>query len=164
MVSRRFDEIVADADPAMVVVTAAGPGGEPAGCLVGFWSQSSIEPRRLALWLSRANRTYRVALAADHLAVHALTRDDGDVAELFGGHTGDEEDKFARTAWTTGPGGVPLLDRCPHRIVVRRIAVHDDGGDHVCVTGEPVEAGSPEPFAPLRMSAAVDIAPGHPAD
>jgi flavin reductase (DIM6/NTAB) family NADH-FMN oxidoreductase RutF len=163
-VSRGFDEIVADADAAMVVVTAAGPGGERAGCLVGFWSQSSIEPRRIAVWLSRANRTYRVALAADHLAVHVLTSDDGDVAELFGGHTGDEEDKFARIAWTPGPGGVPLLDRCPHRVVVRRIAVHDDGGDHVCVTGEPVESGSPAPFAPLRLSAAMGIPPGHPAE
>ena len=159
-----FDEVVADADPAMVVVTAAGRDGERAGCLVGFWSQSSIDPRRLALWLSRVNRTYRVALTADHLAVHALTSDDGDVAELFGGHTGDEEDKFTRIAWTRGPGGVPLLARCPHRVVVRRIAVHDDGGDHVCITGEPVEADSPGPFTPLRLSAATGIVPGHPAD
>jgi flavin reductase (DIM6/NTAB) family NADH-FMN oxidoreductase RutF len=162
-VDRGFDEIVADTDPAMVVVTTAGPDGERAGCLVGFWSQSSIEPRRLALWLSRVNRTYRVAMTADHLAVHVLTAGDDDVAALFGGHTGDDEDKFAQTAWTPGPGGVPVLDRCPHRVVVRRIAVHDDGGDHVCVTGEPVEVASPGPSTPLRLSATRDIAPGHPA-
>jgi flavin reductase (DIM6/NTAB) family NADH-FMN oxidoreductase RutF len=161
---RAFDEIVAATDPAMVVVTAAGPGGERAGCLVGFWSQSSIEPRRIAVWLSRVNRTYRIAMTAEHLAVHALAADDGDVAALFGGHTGDDEDKFAGVAWTPGPGGVPLLDRCPHRIVVRRVAVHDDGGDHVCVTGEPVDAASPGPFTPLRLSATEDIAPGHPVD
>jgi flavin reductase (DIM6/NTAB) family NADH-FMN oxidoreductase RutF len=160
---RGFDEIVADTDPAMVVVTTAAPDGERAGCLVGFSSQASIEPRRLAVWLSRVNRTYRIAMTADHLAVHVLTADDGDVAALFGGHTGDEEDKFAQIAWTPGPGGVPLLDRCPHRIVVRRIAVHDDGGDHVCVTGEPVESTSPAQFVPLRLSDTRGIAPGHPA-
>src|SRR5262245_54431292 len=161
---RGFDEIVANDDPAMIVVTAAGPDGERAGCLVGFWSQSSIEPRRLALWLSRVNRTYRVAMTADYLAAHALTAADGEVAALFGGHTGDDEDKFARVAWTPGPGGVPLLDRCPHRVVVRRVAVHDDGGDHVCVTGEPVAATSPGPFTPLRLSDTRGIEPGHPVD
>ena len=83
------------------------------------------------MWLSRANHTYRVALLATHLAVHFLTADDHDVAAAFGGETGDEIDKFAGVAWTPGPAGVPLLDRCPHRMVVRRVTLVDDGGDHV---------------------------------
>ena len=62
-----FDSLMASLDPPMVVVTAAA-GGERAGCLVGFHSQSSIEPARCCVWLSKANHTYRVALLAAHWA------------------------------------------------------------------------------------------------
>lgn len=158
-----FDALVAALDAPLVVVTAAA-GGERAGCLVGFHSQSSIEPRRAAVWLSKANRTYRVALGASHLAVHALTNADRELAAWFGGETGDEVDKFAAVRWSEGPGGAPLLDACPHRVVLARTALLDEGGDHVLVTGSPVAAASPGPFTPLRLSdVAGDIAPGHPA-
>ena len=157
-----FDALVSRLDPAMVVVTTA-QGGERSGCLVGFHTQSSIEPRRYSLWLSRANHTYRVALLASHLAVHALTEDDRDVADHFGSLTGDDVDKFAGLAWTPGPGGVPLLDRCPHRMVVRRVTLVDDGSDHVCFVTEPVAAESGGPFRPLRLHGAADIDPGHAA-
>jgi flavin reductase (DIM6/NTAB) family NADH-FMN oxidoreductase RutF len=158
-----LDALVSAFDAPVVVVTTAA-AGERAGCLVGFHSQSSLEPRRLAVWLSRANRTYRVALMASHLAVHALTGDDHGIAELFGGRTGDDVDKFTRTAWTPGPGGVPLLDECPRRVVLSRVAVLDEGGDHVLWTGEPV-AGMPGPghFTPLRTADVAGLHPGHPA-
>ena len=158
----RFDDLMAAADPPMVVVTTA-QGGERSGCLVGFHAQTSIEPPRYAVWLSRANHTYRVVLLATHLAVHFLTVDDHDLAAAFGGETGDEVDKFAGVAWTPGPAGVPLLDRCPHRMVVRRVTLVDDGGDHVGVVTEPVEVVTAGPFTPLRLSAASDIDAGHPA-
>src|SRR4051812_45302563 len=107
-----FDDLVAAFDGALVVVTTAA-GDERAGCVVGFHCQSSIDPPHYAVWLSKANRTYRVALLADHLAVHALGQGDRDVAELFGGETGDEVDKFSRCEWSPGPDGVPLLTRLP---------------------------------------------------
>lgn len=157
-----LDALVSAFDAPLVVVTTAA-GGERAGCVVGFHSQSSIEPRRLAVWLSKANRTYRVALLATHVAVHALTPADHGIAELFGGRTGDEIDKFARTAWTPGPGGVPLLDACPHRVVLSRVAVLDEGGDHVLWTGEPVGGGSPGPVTPLRTGDVAGLDAGHPA-
>ena len=39
----------------------------------------------------------------------------------------------------------------------------DEGGDHVCVVTEPVEAATTGPFAPLRLSAVTDLHPGHDA-
>jgi flavin reductase (DIM6/NTAB) family NADH-FMN oxidoreductase RutF len=158
-----FDALAAAADPGMVIVTTA-QGGERSGCLVGFHAQSSIEPRRYAVWLSRANHTYRVALLATHLAVHFLTEDDRDMAETFGSLTGDDVDKLALVAWKPGPAGVPLLERCPHRMVVRRVTLVDDGGDHVCVVTEPVVAEGGGGFRPLRLSATRDIPPGHRAE
>jgi flavin reductase (DIM6/NTAB) family NADH-FMN oxidoreductase RutF len=161
----RFDAWVAELDGAMVVVTTASLG-ERSGCLVGFHGQASIDPPRYAIWLSKANHTYRVLWAAEHVAVHLLGVDDHDLAELFGSETGDEIDKFTRCEWEPGPGGVPLLVRCQHRFVGRRSALMDDGGDHVCLVLAPVEAstGDGSGIVPLRLSAVVDVEPGHAAE
>jgi flavin reductase (DIM6/NTAB) family NADH-FMN oxidoreductase RutF len=159
----RFDALVAELDGAMVVVTTA-TGDERSGCLVGFHSQASIDPSRYAVWVSKANHTAGVLWAAEHVAVHVLGAGDHDLAELFGSETGDEVDKFTRCDWEPGPDGVPLLVRCGHRFVGRRTARFDDGGDHVCLVLEPVEATvGAERIAPLRLSAVADVDPGHPA-
>ena len=149
----------------MVVVTTVA-GDERSGCLVGFHSQASIDPPRYAVWISKANHTYGVGLHAEHFAVHLLTVDDHDLAELFGSLTGDDVDKFERCDWRSGPGGVPLIDRLPRRIVGRRTSLTDDGSDHVCVVVEPVQVDGDEaqPFAPLRLHAVTDVDPGHEAD
>jgi flavin reductase (DIM6/NTAB) family NADH-FMN oxidoreductase RutF len=162
-VERRFDRVVASANEAMVVVTAA-VGEDRAGCLVGFHSQTSIEPRRYTVWLSKANHTYRVALVAAHLAVHFLTTADRDLAELFGALSGDDVDKFARCDWEPGPDGVPLLRRCPNRLIVVRATMLDDGADHVAVSGPPIAAHVEGGFAPLRYADVGDVVPGHEAD
>lgn len=159
-VAEAFERLVAGTDGAMVVVTVAD-GDQRAGCLVGFHGQASIEPARYAVWLSKANRTYPVALLADFLAVHVLGAGDRDLAVLFGTRSGDEVDKFAHREWEPGPGGVPLLVRCPDRMVLRRRGLVDVGGDHVCVVGEPVAAWAGTPAMPLRLSALSDLDPGH---
>ena len=158
--SEAFADLMAGVDPAMTVVTTAS-GGERAGCLVGFQSQCSIEPDRYAVWLSKANFTFRVGLRASHFAVHHLTEDDRDLAELFGSVSGDDVDKFSRCSWTEGPAAVPVLDRLGNRFVGRRIAMLDEGGDHVCVTLGLLDAVSTGPFVPLRLSQCTGIDPGH---
>ncbi|MFD3530709.1 flavin reductase family protein [Streptomyces sp. NPDC058664] len=148
--------------PMYVVTTAAG--GERAGCLVGFASQCSIDPPRFMVWLSTANRTYRVACHASHLAVHALRHDQRRTAELFGGRTGDELDKFDRVAWSPGADGVPVLSDC-RAWFVGRVRGRVDGGDHVGFLLVPVTESPPGSVRPplLRFSDVVDLSPGHPA-
>lgn len=158
-----FSELVAATDPAMVVVTAEADGIRD-GCLVGFHSQCSIEPERYAVWLSVANRTYRLALFAGHLAVHLLGPSDAAPAALFGGTTGDDTDKFAACAWHPGPHGTVLVDALPNRFVGRRVAVLDTGGDHVCFVLEPIEAERFAPGAVLRLGDVSGVAPGHEAE
>ncbi|WP_316741680.1 flavin reductase family protein [Streptomyces sp. MK7] len=134
------DAFLGRLDPEMYVVTAAA-GGERAGCLVGFASQCSIDPLRFVVWLSKANRTFRVAGRADRLAVHLLARDQYALAELFGGSTGDDAvDKFAHVPCTRRPGGAVVLDDAPAWFV-GRIVLRTDGGDHVGFVLEPVESG-----------------------
>ena len=158
-----FDSIMQSLDARLVVVTTAA-GTERAGCLVGFHSQSSIEPRRYCLWLSKANHTYRVALRSTHLGVHFLATDDLPLAERFGTLTGDDTDKFADLALHAGDGGAPLLDGWPNWLLLRRTALLDEGGDHVCLAAEIVAAGSGGAFDPLRLSHAAHLVPGHTAD
>lgn len=158
-----FDRIMASLDPAMAVVTTTD-GRERGGCLVGFHGQSSIGPHRYAVWLSKANHTYRLALRATHLACHLLREDDLPLAEVFGTLTGDEVDKFARCGPVTERHGVPLLDACPNRILARRGALLDEGGDHVLVVLEPIEVESAGPFSPLRLSQVAHLEPGHGSD
>ena len=161
-VEEGFDSLVAILDTPMIVVTTALEETR-AGCLVGFHAQCSIEPRRYAIWLSKANHTCRVALHAEHFAVHFLGKDDRDLAELFGTTSGDTTDKFARCEWTAGPDGVPLLDRCRQRVVLRRTGLLDEGSDHICFAGEPVEVSESGSFVPMRLSEVADLTPGHEA-
>ncbi|MET0144778.1 MAG: flavin reductase family protein [Ilumatobacteraceae bacterium] len=161
--SSGFDALMAHADPALVIVTVAADD-EMAGCVVGFHSQCSIEPPRYAVWLSKANRTCRVALFAAQFAVHFLSDQDHDLAELFGGTSGDDVDKFARCDWERDPGGVPLLVQCPNRVVLQRVTQLDDGSDHVCLIGAPLRADATAELPALRVSRAQDITPGHGAD
>lgn len=170
-IEEAFDHLVARLDGAMVVVTAAtGEGGEADGCLVGFHSQASIDPRRYVVWLSVENRTFRLAShrSSTHLAVHVLSASDRDLAERFGGATADDPgvDKLADLSWVAGPGGVPVLDALPERFVGRIVhRLQEPPGDHVGFVLAPERAESNERAAepPLRLGSAVEIDPGHPA-
>ena len=102
-------DVFSDALTSTALVVTVHHDSRRAGCLVGFSTQCSIHPPRMLVCLSRANHTYEVAVGADLLAVHVLGEDDGKgIAELFGGTTGDEVDKFEQCDWVAGPGGVPL--------------------------------------------------------
>lgn len=147
--------------PMFVVTTAAG--GERSGCLVGFATQTGIEPFRFLVCLSKNNHTHRVARRASHLIVHVPGRDQLDLAELFGSETGDEIDKFAGVRWTPGPGGAPLLADCP-RWLAGEIRHRMDLGDHTGFLLAPVDAGArPHDAGPLMFAAARRLTPGHPA-
>jgi flavin reductase (DIM6/NTAB) family NADH-FMN oxidoreductase RutF len=155
-----FDELMTSLDPPLVVVTTA-VGEERGGCLVGFHAQSSIDPARYCVWLSKANHTYRLALRATHLGIHFLSGDQLALAVLFGTQSGDEVDKFEGLSAQVGAGDTPLLVDVPNRLVVRRVALLDEGADHVCVTTEPIAAETSGPFRPLRLSAAAHLVAGH---
>ena len=156
-----FEELVAELDYQMFIVTTAA-GGERAGCLVGFATQASIDPPRFLVGLSRRNRTFAVATEAEALVVHFVPEDAGELAELFGGETGDEVDKFARCAWRAGPAGAPVLEDLDHWFA-GRVLERLDLGDHVGFLLEPIDgeaSGSQEPFTFHR---AKRIDPGHDA-
>ncbi|MFF8674035.1 flavin reductase family protein [Streptomyces sp. NPDC015242] len=162
-----MDAFIDRLNPDMYVVTASA-GGERAGCLVGFASQCSMRPVRFVVWLSELNHTFRVARGAEVLAVHLLTRDQYGLAELFGGRTGDETDKFRGVRLREAYGGALVLADAPAWFV-GRIVTRAGGGDHIGFVLDPVEWGGHEPSGRteeplLRLSDALTIDPGHPVD
>jgi flavin reductase (DIM6/NTAB) family NADH-FMN oxidoreductase RutF len=157
-----FQEITESIDTPMFVVTASD-GTERDGCLVGFATQCSIHPPRYLVCLSVKNRTTRIARRARTLAVHVLRAGQHDLAEIFGGETGDEVDKLARVDWREGPDGVPVLEGCDW-FAGRVLVHHGDFGDHegfvIDVSDGAFEARNHEQ---LGFQAVREIEPGHEA-
>lgn len=156
-----FDRFV-DGLPAPMQVVTAAAGGRRAGCLVGFASEVSIDPPRYLVCISVRNRTHEVALDAELLAVHLPGPDQREIAELFGGETGDDVDKFEHWPWHPGPGGTPLLEDVP-RVMVGRVLERHTWGDHTAHLLEPLrlEIRGGEPG--LVLTDVEDVDPGHDA-
>ena len=85
-----------------------------------------------------------------------------ELAELFGGTTGDEVDKFARCEWHEGPHGLPILAECDNWFAGKILARHDLG-DHVGFVLEPIAASSGTPLDEFTFHRARRIEPGHEA-
>ncbi|MFC4855651.1 flavin reductase family protein [Actinophytocola glycyrrhizae] len=155
----RFDALVSGLDYPMYIVTAAA-GDRRAGCLVGFGSQCGIDPPRFMVWLSKKNETYEVACSARTLAVHVPRARDHALAELFGGVTGRERDKFAQVEWRPGPEGVPLLADCDQWFVGTVLSRHDTG-DHEGFLLAPAAAGEAHGAPQLPFQQIRNLPPGN---
>jgi flavin reductase (DIM6/NTAB) family NADH-FMN oxidoreductase RutF len=156
-----FERLVSDLDYPMLVVTAVS-NGDRAGCLVGFATQSSIDPPRMTVWISEMNRTAAVAAGAATLAVHVLRETDQALAALFGAETGDEVDKFDQVSWTASDDGPPIIAGCGYfigRVVERLVGLGDHCGYVLAPEdGERLYAGLPQ----LGYQRVRDMRPGHP--
>jgi flavin reductase (DIM6/NTAB) family NADH-FMN oxidoreductase RutF len=156
-----FNDLVGELDYPMFIATTRA-GGEMAGCLVGFATQCSIDPPRFLICLSDKNRTCRVGREAAALAVHFVPSSTGELAELFGGETGDEVDKFSRCGWREGPEGMPILDGCDNWFVGAILDRHALG-DHVGFLLDPIASHRGTAFAEFTFHRARRIEPGHEA-
>lgn len=146
--------------PLYIVTTAAVDDGERSGCLIGFATQCSIHPPRFLACISQKNHTFGVIQRASVVAVHVAEAKHGHLAELFGGETGDEIDKFSHTRWHE-EHGVPVLDEC-ERWFAGSIEHQVDFGDHVGFVLKPLvlEADGDEEQL-MFQQAKDDIKAGH---
>ncbi len=157
-----FEKLVALLNYPMFVVTTQAAGVD-AGCLVGFASQTSINPPRFLVGLSKKNHTFRVAADAGHLAVHVFDREHIEVAEFFGSQTGDTVNKFERCAWHRGPAQLPILDDAAAWFV-GKILDRFSLGDHVGHLLEPVDGQPPQELEEwVTFGDVRHLEPGHEA-
>jgi flavin reductase (DIM6/NTAB) family NADH-FMN oxidoreductase RutF len=157
-----FDRLISMLDYTMFVVTSQADG-HPSGCLVGFATQTSLQPPRFLVGISRRNHTYRVAERSAHLAVHLVSRRHIGLARLFGGQTGDRVNKFDRCYWHSGPQGMPILDDAAAWFVGKTLN-RLDVGDHVGYLLDPVAGYVPDRVDDLvSFSDVTGLQPGHEA-
>jgi flavin reductase (DIM6/NTAB) family NADH-FMN oxidoreductase RutF len=157
--SEPFDRIVANLEYPMFVVSAAA-GADADACLVGFTSQCSIDPPRFAVFLSKANHTYDVAVRAEVLVVHRLRANQHEIAEHFGGTSAyDDPTKLTGCEWTPGPGGAPVIAGCDW--FAGRVLQRVDTGDHVLFHLAPIDGRARETDQ-LGSQEAFDIEAGRP--
>jgi flavin reductase (DIM6/NTAB) family NADH-FMN oxidoreductase RutF len=159
--TQAFDDLVGGLDYPMFIATTRA-GDELAGCLLGFATQCSIDPPRFLVCLSDKNRTCRTARAAEAIAVHFVPSTAENLAELFGGETGDEVDKFAHCEWREGRGGLPILSKCDNWFVGEILERHELG-DHVGFLLDPIEVHSGTSLDEFTFHRARRIDPGHEA-
>jgi flavin reductase (DIM6/NTAB) family NADH-FMN oxidoreductase RutF len=156
-----FNELVGELDYPMFIVTTRN-GEQLGGCLVGFATQCSIDPPRFLVCLSDKNRTTRLAQHADAVAVHFVPASADPLAQLFGGQTGDDVDKFAQCNWHQGPLGLPILDECDNWFAATILA-RQPVGDHIAVLLDPFEAYTGIPLDEFTFHRARRIDAGHEA-
>jgi len=161
MPSAYFESLAARLDYPIFVVTVAS-ATERDGCLVGFTTQSSVDPPRFIVCLSDKNRTFRIASEADVMIVHLVPADAFELAELFGSQTGDDVDKFERCPWSRGPEGTPVLADCPTwfaGLILERFRA----GDHWGFLLEPFDGEAASGGEYLTFQRAKVLEPGHEA-
>lgn len=158
----RWAEAITDGADYPVYVATATDGIELSGCLVGFVTQSSIEPVRFVICLSKVNHTFAIAEGSRGLALHLLGSDQKELASIFGEKTGDVVDKFAGLAWSTATTGAPVLAECAAWID-GSILEHVDAGDHEAFVVAVVDGGPGTRSGRLMLSDVSDFDPGHPA-
>ncbi len=147
--------------PAFVVTSQFA--GSPAGCLVSFATQTSVDPPRFLVGVDKGSHTLEVASQSEHVAVHVLARRHRVLAQLFGGQTGHQVNKFERCSWRAGPQGMPILDDAIAWLVGRTV-YWVDVGDHIAYFLEPVATWAPDcDEEPLYLSDLEDLEPGHEA-
>jgi flavin reductase (DIM6/NTAB) family NADH-FMN oxidoreductase RutF len=156
-----LDAFVGALDYPMYVVTTRA-GDDCAGCLVGFTTQTSIDPQRFLVCISQANATARTVEQASHVAVHLIRESDEELARLFGEESEDWTDKFARCDWHHGPYDVPVLDRAVAWFV-GEIVQRLDVGDHTGLLLAPVASDGRSTADVLTFQQLKNLDPGHPA-
>jgi flavin reductase (DIM6/NTAB) family NADH-FMN oxidoreductase RutF len=153
-----FARFAAALDYPLFVVTTSVES-ELTGCLIGFATQCSIHPPRFLACISKKNHTFQVAAQSAVLAVHIVDENNKEIAELFGGQTGDSVDKFKAVNWHI-VDGVPVLDACA-RWFTAAVSERIDLGDHVGHVLEPLSVQAGPDSSQLTYQQAHDIEPGH---
>jgi len=154
-------EPLAQATNYPLYVVTARADDELSGCLAGFVTQSSMDPVRYLVCISKINHTFGVALRSAGLGLHLLGSDQREMASLFGEQTGDLIDKFAALQWAPGVTGVPILSESA-AWVEGRVLDHVSAGDHEAFLMAVVDGGGGTHPGRFMSSDATDFEPGHP--
>jgi len=121
----------------VTVVTASGQDGRLSGATANAVTSLSLDPPMMLACLDRGSRTLATVRESGRFGVNALAAGQRDLARRFAGK-GDEAEKWAGHSHSESAGSPRLDDTlvwvaCELREVI-------EGGDHVILTGDAIEA------------------------
>ncbi|MGY1670571.1 flavin reductase family protein [Geodermatophilus sp. SYSU D00710] len=125
--------------PTGVVVVSASVGGRPVGMAVNSFTSVSLEPPLVCFCAAHSSTTWPDLRRAGGCTVSILASGHEDLARLFARRGADRYGD--RDAWTTSPGGHPLLADALGWLDCATVAVHP-AGDHDLVLGRVVDGGA----------------------
>jgi flavin reductase (DIM6/NTAB) family NADH-FMN oxidoreductase RutF len=120
----------------VTVVTAVGLGG-PSGATANAVTSLSLDPPMMLACLDRGSRTLTSVRAQGRFGVNALAAGQAELAHRFSAKE-PEPEKWTGVAWTERQG----LPRLEGALVWVACELRDliDGGDHLILTGNVLEA------------------------
>jgi flavin reductase (DIM6/NTAB) family NADH-FMN oxidoreductase RutF len=120
----------------VTVVTAVGPGG-PSGATANAVTSLSLDPPMMLACLDRGSRTLTSVRAQGRFGVNALAAGQAELARRFSAKD-PEPEKWDGVEWSEREG----LPRLGGALVWVACELRDliDGGDHLILTGNVIEA------------------------
>lgn len=97
--------------------------------------QVSMQPPMLAMAVNPDNASYPLLVESGVFAVTVLQRDQCALADFFGNHSAQDEDKLSGVAWHAAPSGAPILDEGLSYLDCRAVSRHP-AGDHMVILAE----------------------------
>src|SRR3954451_23647835 len=134
----QFRDALAAYATGVTVVTAIGPNG-PSGATANAVTSLSLDPPMMLACLDRGSRTLTSVRAQGRFGVNALAAGQAELARQFAGKD-PEPEKWGEVEWSEREGlprldGVLMWVACELRDLI-------DGGDHLILTGNVLEADS----------------------
>jgi flavin reductase (DIM6/NTAB) family NADH-FMN oxidoreductase RutF len=135
-----FREALAAYPTGVTVVTAIGANG-PSGATANAVTSLSLDPPMMLACLDRGSRTLTSVRAQGRFGVNALAAGQDELARRFSGKN-PEPEQWEGVEWSEAEqlprlGGALMWVACELRDLI-------DGGDHLILTGNVIEADSRE--------------------
>jgi len=114
-----------------VYVVCAQHEGQRRGLAVAWATQVGTD--RILICVGKQSATRELILASQSFGLSVLTREQIDVARIFGRQSSHRTDKFAAIGTHTAVTSSPLLDDCAAAIDCKVVAVYDHGSQKLIV-------------------------------
>jgi flavin reductase (DIM6/NTAB) family NADH-FMN oxidoreductase RutF/DNA-binding IclR family transcriptional regulator len=140
-----FRRVLGQYPTGVVVVTAMGVDGKPAGLVVGTFTSVSLDPPLVGFLPDKSSTSWPKIQPAGHFCINVLSGDQEDVCRRFASKA---PDKFEGFEWRQGVTGAPILDGVTAWIDCDLESVIE-AGDHYIVIGRVRDLDVQDPSPPL---------------
>jgi flavin reductase (DIM6/NTAB) family NADH-FMN oxidoreductase RutF len=121
---------------------SSGSGSDSNVMVANWLTQTSFEPRMLALGLQKTSYSHGLISQTKVFAVNIFRSEDAELVKPFTKSRAKNPDKMSQAKLSDGAEtGCPILDQAAAYLECRVVEIVDIGGDHDIVVGEVVGAG-----------------------